>query len=144
MSSLNRVMLIGRVGVDPDRRDLANDQGTVVHFSLATTEKWNDREGERQERTEWHSLVAWGKRAEICDQYVHKGDLLYVAGRLQYREYDDKEGQKRQRTEIVIDELKMLGGRREGQAAEIEEAPTETGTKEPPAKKASRRRKAVA
>jgi single-strand DNA-binding protein len=89
----------------------------VANFSVATDESYKDRNGERQKRTEWHRITAWGKLAEICQQYLKKGTMVYIEGRIQSREWQDKEGQKRTSFEIVATNFRMLGGRAEGAAA---------------------------
>lgn len=97
---LNRAMVIGHLGRDPELRSTAG--GTAVaNFSMATTERWKDKNGQKQERTEWHNVVAWGALGENCDRYLRKGSKAYVDGRLQTREWEDREGQKRRTTEII-------------------------------------------
>lgn len=107
-SSVNKVILIGRLGKDPEIR--STPQGTTVaKFTLATDERFTDRSGEKQERTEWHNIVAWSKLAEICGQYLKKGKLVYIEGSLRTDSWEDKEsGQKRYRTEIVAQNMQML------------------------------------
>ena len=113
MASVNKVILVGNLGRDPEIR--YTQQGTAVaNFSLATTDRFKNRGGEMQERTEWHRIVAWDKLAEICGQYLAKGRQVYIEGRLQTREWEDKDGNKRSTTEIVAQTMQMLG-RREGQ-----------------------------
>ena len=112
MASVNRVILVGNLGRDPELRYTAGGQ-PVTSFSVATNERWNDREGKPQERTEWHRIVVWGKQAENCANYLQKGRTVYIEGRLQTREWEDKEGQKRQTTEIVAQTVQFLD-RREG------------------------------
>ena len=109
-NSVNKVILVGRLGKDPE---LKYTQGgtAVVKFSLATDETWKDQSGERQQRTEWHNVVAWRKLAEICGQYLNKGKLVYIEGKLQTRSWDDKEGHKRYTTEVVADNMVMLSGK---------------------------------
>ena len=108
--SLNKVMLIGNLGRDPEVR--YTQSGTAVaNFTLATNERWTDRDGNRQERTEWHRIVVWGKQAEIASQYLRKGRQIFVEGSLQTREWTDKEGQKRYTTEIKAFNFQMLGSR---------------------------------
>ena len=108
---LNKVMLIGNLGADPEIRYTAGGSA-VANIRLATAEAWRDRDsGEQQERTEWHRVVFFGKLAEIVEQYVKKGSQLYVEGRLQTRKWQDKEGNERYTTEIVASEMQMLGGR---------------------------------
>ena len=110
MASVNKVILVGNLGRDPELRYTQNGQA-VANFSLATTDRWNSREGQREERTEWHRIVAWGKTAELCAQYLGKGRSVYIEGRIQSREWEDKEGQKRNTTEIVAQTVQFLGGR---------------------------------
>jgi single-strand DNA-binding protein len=114
--SVNKVILVGRLGRDPETRYTGGGQA-VANFSIATDESYKDRNGERQKRTEWHKIVVWGKQAEIAQQYLKKGSLLFVEGRIQSREWQDKEGQKRTSFEIVANNFRMLGGRGDGAAA---------------------------
>jgi len=114
--SVNRVILVGRLGRDPETRYTSSGQA-VANFSVATDESYKDRNGERQKRTEWHKIVVWGKQAEIAQQYLKKGSLVFIEGRIQSREWQDKEGQKRTSFEIVASNFRMLGGRAEGAAA---------------------------
>jgi len=113
MASVNKVILVGNLGRDPELRYTPGGQA-VANFSLATTERFSNKAGERQERTEWHRIVAWGRTGEICAQYLAKGRSVYVEGRIQSREWEDKEGQKRTTTEIVANTVQFLGGRGEG------------------------------
>lgn len=114
MASVNKVILIGNLGRDPELRYTQGGQA-VANFTLATTERFTGRDGgERQERTEWHRITAWGRTAELCAQYLSKGRSVYVEGRLQTREWEDKEGQKRRTTEIVALSVQFLGGREGG------------------------------
>jgi single-strand DNA-binding protein len=106
---VNKVILVGYLGADPDMRYTPSGQG-VCEMRLATSESWNDKNGQRQERTEWHRIVVWGKRAEICSKYLAKGRQVYVEGRIQTRSYDDKEGNKRYITEIIANDVQFLGG----------------------------------
>jgi single-strand DNA-binding protein len=105
---INKVILVGRLGKDPEVR--STPSGTsVAKFSLATDERFTDKNGEKQERTEWHNIVAWGKLGEICGQYLKKGKLVYIEGSIRTDSWDDKEsGQKKYRTEIVANTMKML------------------------------------
>ena len=114
--SVNKVILVGRLGRDPETRYTSGGQA-VANFSIATDESYKDRNGERQKRTEWHKIVVWGKQAEIAQQYLKKGSLVFIEGRIQSREWQDKEGQKRTSFEIVANSFRMLGGRAEGVAA---------------------------
>jgi single-strand DNA-binding protein len=113
--SVNKVILVGRLGRDPETRYTGGGQA-VGNFSIATDETYKDRNGEKQKRTEWHKIVVWGKQAEIAQQYLKKGSLLFVEGRIQSREWQDKEGQKRTSFEIVANNFRMLGGRGDGAA----------------------------
>ena len=99
MAGVNKAILVGNLGRDPELRHTPNGQA-VVNFTLATSESWTDKSGERQERTEWHRIVVWGRQAEMCNQYLSKGRTVYVEGRIQTREWEDKEGAKRYTTEI--------------------------------------------
>ena len=112
--SLNKVLLIGRLGKDPELKYTGS--GTpFCRFSLATDDSWNDKtSGERQERTEWHNIVAWDRLAEICNQYLTKGKLVYIEGNLQTREWDDQDGNKRKITEIRARDMVMLGSAGDG------------------------------
>ncbi|MCH6569203.1 MAG: single-stranded DNA-binding protein [Acidobacteria bacterium] len=141
---VNRVILVGHLGGDPEMRYTSS--GTpVTNFSLATNERWNNQDGERQERTEWHKIVTWSKLAEISNQYLTKGQLVFIEGRIQTREWDDKDGNKRRTTEIIASDMRMMsprssdGPRQEqkqepvGVAAEggkAEEAPMDAGVTE--------------
>lgn len=108
-SGVNKVILIGRLGKDPEVRYTANG-GSVASFTMATNESWVDKSGQKQERVEWHRITAWGKLGEICGQYLSKGREAYVEGRLQTREWQDKDGNKRYTTEIVAANVQFLGG----------------------------------
>jgi single-strand DNA-binding protein len=114
--SVNKVILVGRLGRDPETRFTGGGQA-VANFSVATDETYKDKNGERQKRTEWHKIVVWGKQAEIAQQYLKKGSLIFIEGRIQSREWQDKEGQKRTSFEIVASNFRMLGGRSDGAAA---------------------------
>lgn len=109
MSSLNKVTLIGRLGKDPEIRYTPSGLA-VANFSMATSENWT-KEGQKESRTEWHRIVAFGKLAEICGEYLAKGKQVYIEGRIQTREWEDKEGNKRYTTEIVAGQMLMLGAR---------------------------------
>lgn len=108
-SGVNKVILIGRLGNDPEVRYTSNG-GAVANFNLATNESWTDKAGAKQERTEWHRVVVWGKLGELCGQYLSKGRQAFVEGRLQTREWNDKEGHKRYTTEVVAQNIQFLGG----------------------------------
>ncbi|OFZ12790.1 MAG: single-stranded DNA-binding protein [Bdellovibrionales bacterium RBG_16_40_8] len=114
MSGINKVIIIGRLGTDPEVKNISPNQ-TVTRLSLATSENWTDREGKKQERTEWHRVVVWGKLAELCGKYLTKGRQVYVEGRLQTRSWEDQQGQKRYTTEVVANTVQFLGGTSESQ-----------------------------
>jgi single-strand DNA-binding protein len=107
--SLNRVLLIGNLGRDPEVRFTPSGRA-VARFPLATSEVWTDQEGQRQERTEWHNVVVWGKQAESCGQYLAKGRQVFVEGSIRTRQYDDKDGNKRYITEVIAQRVQFLGG----------------------------------
>jgi single-strand DNA-binding protein len=108
---VNKVILIGNLGRDPERRSTPSGQ-QVATFSVATSRRWRDRDGNKQEHTEWHTVVCWGRQAEVAGEYLKKGRQVYVEGRLQTRSWDDKQtGEKRYRTEVVCDNFQMLGQR---------------------------------
>ncbi|MCX6141738.1 MAG: single-stranded DNA-binding protein [Ignavibacteriales bacterium] len=130
--SVNKVTLIGNLGKDPELRYTSSGVA-VATFSMATSESWKDPEGNTQERTQWHSIVAWRKLAEIVGEYLKKGSKVYLEGRLQYRNYDDKNGVKRYVTEIVMDEMVMLDSRGGGASPQADagssQLPEESGGK---------------
>ena len=107
--SLNKVMLIGNLGQDPEKRVTGSGQ-SVTSFSIATSERWTGKDGQKQEKTEWHRIVVWGPQADSCAQYLSKGRQVFVEGRLQTRQWDDKDGNKRYTTEIVANRVQFLGG----------------------------------
>ena len=108
MSGVNKVILVGRLGADPEVRYTSS--GTAVaKFNLATSENWKDKDGSKQEKTEWHRVVAFGKLGEICGEYLSKGKQVYVEGKLQTRSWDDKDGNKKYTTEVNINSMVMLG-----------------------------------
>lgn len=111
--SVNKAILIGHLGKDPEVRYLPNGEA-VANVSIATSETWKDKSGEKQEKTEWHNLVFYKRLAEIVGEYLKKGSQIYVEGRLQTRKWQTKEGQDRYTTEIVVNEMKMLGGKSSG------------------------------
>jgi single-strand DNA-binding protein len=110
MASVNKVILVGNLGRDPEVR-YTPDNSAITNISVATTDTWKDKSGEKQERTEWHRVAFFGKLAEIAGEYLKKGSQVYVEGRLQTRKWQDKEGQDRYTTEIVADRMQMLGSR---------------------------------
>ena len=110
---VNKVILIGNLGKDPEMR--YTQSGTAVaNFSLATTDSWTGKDGNKEERTEWHNIVAWARLAEICGQYLTKGRQVYIEGRIQTRKWEDRDGNTRYTTEVVAQNMQMLGGRGEG------------------------------
>ena len=113
---VNRVILIGNLGKDPEVRFTPSGQ-PVANFTIATNESWTDKQGQKQERTEWHRIVVWGKMAELCGQYLSKGRQCFIEGKLQTREWTDKEGKKNYTTEVVAQNVQFLGGRGEGAGA---------------------------
>lgn len=118
MASVNKVILVGNLGRDPEMRYMPSGDA-LASFSIATTDTWKDKSGQRQERTEWHRISMFGKQAEIAGQYLKKGSSVYIEGRLQTRKWTDKEGHERQTTEVVADRMQMLGGRAGGNAFEV-------------------------
>jgi single-strand DNA-binding protein len=123
--SLNKATLIGRLGQDPELRHTQSNMA-VCNFSIATTESWKNQGGQDQEKTEWHKIVVWGRQAEIANQYLAKGRLVYVEGRLQTRKYTDQSGVERRSTEIVARDIQFLGSRNDREG--IESMPVQTGS----------------
>lgn len=130
MSSLNKAMLIGRLGQDPEVR-YTQSNTAVATLSVATSERFKDSNGESQERTEWHRVVAWGRLAEICQQYLKKGSQVYIEGPIQTRKWDDKDGQTRYTTEIKALQMTMLDSRGTGQGAPMEQQGNQQGAAKP-------------
>lgn len=123
MSSLNKVLLIGRLGRDPEVRFMPNGE-PVCNFSLATSESWNDKKtGQKVERAEWHNITMYGKLAEIAGQYLKKGSLIYTEGKIQSRKYTDKTGVERIAYDIIVNEMKMLGGKSDSDGASHADTP---------------------
>ncbi|MFH1124699.1 MAG: single-stranded DNA-binding protein [Pseudomonadota bacterium] len=108
MASVNKVILVGNLGAEPELRYTPGGKA-VATFNVATHEQWTGKEGEKEERTEWHKIVAWARLGEICGEYLHKGSQVYIEGRLQTRNWEDREGIKRYTTEIVAQTMQMLG-----------------------------------
>jgi single-strand DNA-binding protein len=131
MASVNKVILVGNLGKDPETRYMTSGEA-VTNIRLATTDTWKDKAGEKQERTEWHSIVFYGRQAEIAGEYLKKGRQIYVEGRLQTRKWQDKEGQDRYTTEIVADRMQMLGNREGGGGAPMGEPPERDRGSGPP------------
>ncbi len=128
--SVNKVILVGRLGRDPESRFTGSGQA-VCNFSLATDRSYKDRNGQTQKQTEWHKIVAWGKLAEICQKYLKKGSQIFVEGRIQSRQWEDQQGQKRTSFEIVAGEMRMLGSR--GEASPVSHAGEEAEAPAAPA-----------
>lgn len=113
MASVNKVILLGNLGRDPETRYTTGGDA-VTNLRIATSEQWKDKSGEKQERTEWHSVVLFGRQAEVAGEYLKKGRSVYIEGRLQTRKYTDKEGVEKYSTEVVADRMQLIGGAREG------------------------------
>jgi single-strand DNA-binding protein len=127
---INKVILVGNLGNDPEVKYMPSG-GAVANVSVATTDSWKDKQsGERQERTEWHRVVFFGRLAEIAGEYLRKGSQVYVEGRLQTRKWQGQDGQDRYTTEIVANEMQMLGGRGGGSGG-FEDAPARSGSSRP-------------
>jgi single-strand DNA-binding protein len=134
MLGVNKVILMGHLGKDPELRYTPAGQATAS-FSLATTEKWTDKNGQRQERTEWHNIVTWAKTAELANQYLKKGSPVYIEGRINYRSWDDKDGNKKYKTDIVANQINFLsmgagGTQKEGYGGGQDAAPRSNNTAE--------------
>jgi single-strand DNA-binding protein len=115
MAGINKVILVGNLGRDPEVR--YTPSGTAVaNFTLATTETWTDRDGQKQSHTEWHRIVAWRRLGEICGEYLSKGRQVYIEGRIRTREWEDQDGNKRRTTEIEAQTMQMLGSRDQGES----------------------------
>ena len=126
MSSLNKIMLIGHLGKDPEIR-YTPDGSPVATFSLATSENWTDKNGSRQEHTEWHTIVAWTRLADLSKRFLSKGRQVYVEGRIRSREWNDRDGNKRRTTEVIASQIVLLGSRPQG--AETVAQPAETAAR---------------
>ncbi len=116
MAGVNKAILVGRLGKDPELKYTPSGQA-VASFSLATGEKWKDKDGNMQERTEWHNIIVWGRMAENAKEYLAKGRQVYIEGRIQTRSWDDKDGNKKYMTEIVVQNLQYLGSRSDQSSA---------------------------
>ncbi len=127
---VNKVILVGRVGKDPEVKHTPSGTA-VVSFSLATSETYKDKSGNKQEKTEWHNIVAWNKLAEIIGKYVEKGQQIYCEGKITTRKWQDQSGNDRYTTEIVIHDMKMLGGKKDNKAQNSYTAPQPGGYEEP-------------
>jgi single-strand DNA-binding protein len=117
--SVNKVILLGRLGQDPELK--YTPSGTAVcNFSIATSENWTDKSGQKQEKTEWHRIVVWGKLGELCNQYLSKGRQAFVEGRLQTRSWDDQQGNKKYTTEILASSVQFIGGATQGTNTQVQ------------------------
>ena len=134
-SGVNKVILVGNLGKDPEVRYTPGGQA-VANFTIATNENWTDKQGQKQERTEWHKIVVWGKPAELCGEYLSKGRQVYIEGRLQTREWTNKEGQKQYTTEVVANPVGgvifLSGGDRGGRGQKSGGAPADDFGAPPP------------
>ena len=128
MASVNKVILIGNLGRDPETRYTTGGDA-VTNLRIATTETWKDKAGEKQEKTEWHTVVLFGRQAEIAGEYLKKGRSVYIEGRLQTRKYTDKEGVEKYSTEVVGDRMQLLGGREGGGGGDTEFAGAGSGAR---------------
>ncbi len=133
--SVNKVILIGRLGKDPETRYMPNGEA-VTNATLATSENWKDKSGVKQEKTEWHNLVFYRRLAEIAGEYLKKGSMVYVEGKLQTRKWQDKEGRDRYTTEIIADQMQMLGGKSTGGNYEVVEEQQSAPQRSAPARSA--------
>lgn len=113
--SVNKVILIGNLGKDPELKRTSYDNTAVVNFSIATTEKYTDKAGNSKDKTEWHNIIVWNKQAENCAKYLTKGSPVYIEGKLQTRSWEDKEGNKKYTTEIVANKVQFLSNKKENQ-----------------------------
>jgi len=130
MANLNKVMLIGRLGQDPVIKETSSS--SVANFSIATNENWTDKDGEKQERTEWHNIVAWDKLADLASGYLNKGSNIYCEGKLQTRSWETNNGEKKYRTEVVISQLQFLDKKEDRYVPEEEEEEEQYEVKEKP------------
>lgn len=126
MANVNKVILVGRLGKDPETRYMTNGEA-VTNVSLATSESWKDKAGEKQERTEWHNLVFYRRLAEVAGEYLKKGSMVYIEGKLQTRKWQDKEGKDRYTTEVIVNEMQMLGSKEGGSAGSSQAKPASDG-----------------
>jgi len=125
--SVNKVILIGRLGKDPELKHTSNGK-TVCNFSLATSEKWTGQDGQKNESTTWHNIVAWGKQAEVMNEYLRKGQEVYIEGRIDNRSYEDKDGKKKYTSEVIVGSFQFIGSR--DNAEEPQQSARVAGVKE--------------
>lgn len=128
---LNQAQIIGHLGRDPEIRYMPNGNA-VANLAIATTEKWKDKEGNKQEATEWHRVSVFDKLAEVCGEYLRKGSLVYISGKIKTRKYTDKDGVEKYATEIQANEMKMLGGKPDGQQPQRQAAPQQQAPRPAP------------
>ncbi len=126
MASVNKVILLGNLGRDPETRYTTGGDA-VTNLNIATSEQWKDKSGEKQERTEWHRVVLFGRQAEVAGEYLKKGRSVYIEGRLQTRKYTDKDGVEKYSTEVVADRMQLIGGSREGSGGDVDFNPAGGG-----------------
>jgi single-strand DNA-binding protein len=126
MSALNKILLIGHLGRDPEIK-YTQGGSPVATFSIATTETWNDKSGTKQTHTEWHSIIAWNRLADLAKQYLAKGRQVYIEGKIKSREWTDREGNKRKTTEVIASQMVLLGSRGDSRPSESHERPTSDG-----------------
>lgn len=119
---INKVILVGRLGKNPEIRSIDGGR-KVANFTLATTEKYTDKNGTRQEITEWHNIAVWGSQADIAEKYLQKGSLIYAEGKLKSRSWEDKDGNKKYATDVVLDSFKMLESKRDGDNSGMPSSP---------------------
>ena len=127
MAGVNKVILVGNLGADPEVRTTPGGQ-RVANIRIATSRQWTSQDGQRQEKTEWHSIVIWGKQADVAEKYLTKGKQIYLEGRLETRSWQDKEGQTRYKTEVICDNFQMLGRAGERNGGEGFDAPPRGGS----------------
>lgn len=118
MSGVNKAIIVGRLGADPEARTTSGGKA-VTQLSVATSDNWMDKDGQRQEKTEWHRVVVWGKQAESCAKYLAKGRQVYVEGRLQTRSWEDQQGQKKYTTEVVANQVVFLSSANESRSQDL-------------------------
>ena len=135
MANLNKVMLIGRLGQDPEIR-YTQSGSAVANVTIATNDYWTDKQGGKQERTEWHSLVLWGKLADLAQSYLKKGSQVYVEGRLQTRDWEDQQGQKHYKTEVVVTTMQFLDSKMADSSSNSEYSATAAAPQSNPAQTA--------
>ena len=137
--SLNKVLLLGNIGRDPEVRYTASGKA-VATFTLATSQRWRDQDGNDQERTEWHRIVAWGRLGEICGEYLSKGKQIFIEGRIQSREWEDQDGNKRTTVEVIANDMIMLGGGSYSSNRDVDETTSKPSSRQPRSQAESHKR----